>query len=356
MDVRAQLREEKQRIDAALDVFLANAEKDIRPRDVFMADAVAYMAQTMRAGGKRIRPIMVCWGYRAMGGTHDDAIVKASISIELIHTFLLMHDDIIDRDNMRHGMPTVHAYYADQFRTLCGDQQAEHFGVAMGIVMGDFAYSLGNRALFMAQFSPEIVVRALQSLQDIVGLTVVGEMQDVRMSYGKDATVQDIMTMYENKTARYTFEGPLKLGSILAGADDAACTQWAAYAVPLGIAFQLRDDMLGIFGDEHKTGKPVGSDIVEGKMTLLVREALDRATTTQRNLLTTLLHKGDALTEDDVLQFRMLLKETQAHAHVQQRMDALIDEARDAVQNLSIAPSAKTFLTGVADYVRMRDV
>ncbi len=356
MDIQAQLRDDKKRIDRALEAFLVDVEKETRTKDAFMADAVAYLAKTIRAGGKRIRPIMVCWGYRAMGGTQEDAIVRASISIELIHAFLLMHDDIIDRDHLRRGMPTVHAHYANHFRALFGAEQADHFGMAMGIVMGDFTYSLGNRALFMAQFSPDIVVRALQSLQDVVGLTVVGEMQDVRMGYTRDATVQDIMAMYENKTARYTFEGPLKLGSILAGADDAACAQWEKYAVPLGIAFQIRDDVLGIFGDEKKTGKPVGSDIAEGKMTLLVRVALDRATAAQRDQLTAILHKGDMLTADDITQYRTLLKETQACAYVQQRMDALIDDAHAALQDLPVAASAKVFLSGVADYVRMRDL
>lgn len=356
MDVMTQLRADKERVDRALEAFLADVEKEMRDRDDFAANAVRYMTETVAAGGKRLRPIMVCWGYRAMGGTDEEAIVKASISIELIHAFLLMHDDIIDRDDMRHGMPTMHAHYTARFRDLLGEQDAAHFGMAMGIVMGDFAYSIGNQALFAADFAPDVVVRALRSLQEIVGLTVVGEMQDVRMSYIKDATAKDIMAMYENKTARYTFEGPLRLGSILAGADSAHCQQWARYAVPVGIAFQIRDDVLGIFGDEAKTGKPVGSDIAEGKMTLLVHTALERATAAQRSALDTILRKGAALTEEDIAQFREVMDATGARAAMQQQMHTLIDTACGALDDMTIAADAKAFLRGVAEYVRMRDV
>ena len=356
MDITTQLQQEKVVIDRALAAFLRDVEKETRDKDPFVADAVAYLTTTMLAGGKRLRPIMVCWGYRATGGTNEKAIVTASLSMELIHAFLLMHDDIIDRDVMRHGMPTMHAHYTDYFREYFGDADAEHFGQAMGIVMGDFAYSIGNRALFAADFSSDVVVRALQNLQEIVGLTVVGEMQDVRMGYAKKATRADILRMYENKTARYTFEGPLRLGATLAGACDAAQVPWARYAVPIGMAFQIRDDMLGIFGEEEKTGKSVGSDLAEGKMTLLVREALDGATRAQRATITTLLGKGDVITADDLAQFREMMVVTGARERVNAIMMSLTEEARSALHAFSITNDAKAFLDGIAAYVGARDV
>lgn len=356
MDILAELHREKERIDSALAEFLERVERETRAKDAFVGDAVAHMARMVLHGGKRLRPIMVCWGYRAMGGTDEKAITTASISMELIHTFLLMHDDIIDRDDVRHGVPTLHAHYADYFRKHFGTDDAAHFGASMGIVMGDYTYSIGNQALFSAGFAPEVIVRALKGLQSVVGLTVVGEMQDVRMSYARETTRDDILTMYENKTARYTFDGPLTIGSVLAGADDATAAQWAPFAVPLGVAFQIHDDLLGVFGDEEKTGKPVGSDIAEGKMTLLVRDALDTATSGQRKQLRALLAKGATLTPEDVAQFRAIVTDVGAHDRIRAQARDYIAQARTALAALSITPQARVFLDALADHMDKRQM
>ena len=142
-------------------------------------------------------------GYLTAGGQGEKAIMQAAASVELIHAFLLMHDDIIDKDDLRHGVPTLHAFFHKKARILFGTERGEHLGTSVGIIMGDLLYALGNRKLFTAHFLPQRIIAALTRLQSIVSLTVIGEMQDVHMEYRGRATEKNILSMYENKIGSF---------------------------------------------------------------------------------------------------------------------------------------------------------
>ena len=160
--------------------------------------------------------------------------------------------------------------------------------------------------------------------------------------------------MYENKTARYTFDGPLKLGAIFAGADDAFCKQLSAYAIPLGIAFQIRDDMLGVFGQSKKTGKPVGSDIAEGKMTFLVHYAYKNANSQQKQVLDRFFGRAD-IDERGIAAFCDVLIATGARAEAEKRMSLLVEESLAALDQIKISKHAKDFLFDLASYINNRE-
>ncbi len=354
MDITQELKEYKQDVNHEIEIYLDRIIEETKDIDPFVLDAMKFFKKTILAGGKRIRPILMCVGYKAAGGTDYKEILKTSISIEFIHAFLLMHDDIIDRDDLRHGKKTMHAHYRDYNKLFLLNKDADHFGTSIAIVVGDFIYSLGNQVLFESQFESQIIIKALNKLQKVVGLTCVGEIQDVHMEYRKQITEDEILTMYTNKTAKYTFEGPLQLGAMLAGADNDFCENLGKYAVPIGIAFQLRDDMLGIFGNTKKTGKPVGSDIAEGKITFMVKRAYTNATRVQKKELDNLL--GDQkIDASGVKKFQNIMIDTGAKEFVEQYMQELIQQSQKSLEKINLENNAKQFLLALSEHLNQRE-
>lgn len=354
MDIKREMHSLKKEIDREIVLYLDDVIAKAQKTDIFVASAMKYFKKTILAGGKRVRPVMMYWGYHAAGGTNRAEILRTSISIELIHAFLLMHDDIIDRDDLRHGKRTIHAKYRDYYRQFFFGKDADHFGQSIAIIAGDFVYSLGNQVLFSSQFESVSIVRALNKLQEIVGLTCVGEIQDVYMEYSKKVTKKSILQMYENKTARYTFDGPLKLGAILAGANDGFCMEIEKFSIPVGIAFQIRDDILGIYGDAKKTGKPVGSDVAEGKRTLLVELALEKANCEDKKKILRLLGNQN-ISQSDIEQFQHIIRETGALAEIEMYMQELIAKGQSALNDMDITPEAREFLSALAKYLNGRE-
>lgn len=353
MDVKQELQHFKNEFDQELASVLDEGIAEVKKHDHFVAETLMYFKKTILAGGKRVRPIMMQYGYLAAGGKKRKEIMRSSIGIEMIHAFLLMHDDIIDRDDMRHGELTMHAKYRKYGEKFLSQEEAKHFGVSVGIIIGDLVYSMGNRAFFASNFSPENIIRALTRSQEIVGMTGIGEMQDIYMEYRDKASEKAILSMYENKTARYTFEGPLHLGAILAGGSDALMEKMTAFSVPLGIAFQIQDDILGIFGDEKKLGKPVGSDIGEGKLTLLAIVARRRAKGKDKKDFERLLGKKN-ITKKDIERFQEILRVSGALAYVQKMMHKNLNIAREEIANAQFPHRSTAFFVGIIDHLAER--
>lgn len=356
MDIRAVLKEYKQTFDRELANYLDQVIDEARKKDVFVADALVYIKKFSLSGGKRLRPILMYYGYVASGGKKKDAIIRAAISVELIHIFLLIHDDIIDRDEFRHGVKTVHRHYDALGKKLFRQREDNHFGNSIAIILGDMMHALGNQVLFESAFEPALILKALSKLQSIVALTVIGQTKDVYIEYAKQATEEEILRMYEYKTARYTIEGPLHLGVILGQGSDILQEGLSGYAIPIGIAFQIQDDILGIFGSEEKLGKPVGSDIAEGKWTILVAYAMQTLRDKEKKELQALLQKGARLTSKDIDRFRILIKESGSLERTQSLVQSYISEGRKAVLELKdIDSEAKEFLIAVADFMIERE-
>jgi geranylgeranyl diphosphate synthase type I len=310
MQIEAELKAFKQRLDPKIGAYFDSVIADVAKEDDLVADAIGNAKEIVLSGGKRLRAAFMYYGYLGAGGTEEEKILDASISVELIHAFLLVHDDIIDRDEIRHGVPTLHRRYEEFAKKHFSGNDAVHFGESVALILGDMLNAFGNDIIFRAAFPPERVLRALSRLQGIVSSTVIGQARDVYIEYMRKASEEEILRMYRNKTAKYTVEGPLHLGAILAGAPEELYGKISAYAVPLGTAFQIQDDILGVFGSEERIGKPVGSDIVEGKITLLVSRALRDGTAAQARRIREILLLGDRVSIGDVEEFRGILEET----------------------------------------------
>lgn len=325
--------------------------------DILAEETVKMIEEYTVSGGKRIRPAFLYFAYLACGGKKDERIMKTSISMELLHSFLLIHDDIIDKDESRHGVPTLHEKFkklGKKYR-LRKDRDFCHFGNSMAMLAGDMAAAMACEIVFNSGFPDSAVIRSLDKLQNIVFTTVPGEMLDVVMQFRGSAEEEEILRMHEGKTARYTFEGPAHMGCLLAGSDENVLGSFSAYALPLGKAFQIRDDVLGVFGEEKKMGKPVGSDIVEGKQTLLVSRVMKDGNRKEKEAVKRCLGKKD-LSEKELDLVRSAMKSSGSLDYSLKLCEQLVRESLLAADKLDFKNrEAEIFFRGIAEYMIKRD-
>jgi geranylgeranyl diphosphate synthase type I len=353
------LKKYKKRLDPFLKAYFSTKMRQAKKIDPLLVEMVEIIKRFVLSGGKRVRPALVYYGYLAAGGKEEEKAVKASMAIELAHAFLLIHDDIIDRDDTRHGIETVHETYRAWGKKLrLSESEAVHFGNSMAITTGDYAHAMANELLYDIDFGPEIILAALKKIQTIVSRTIPGEMLDILMGAQGSATEKEITRMHEGKTARYTFEGPLHLGAVLAGQKENVrlLEAFSAYSLPVGKAFQIRDDILGVFGNEKKLGKSVGADIIEGKQTFLVLKALQKGNKKQRSEIKRLLGKKD-LQEKEAEIFRQIIKETGSLEYSQKLAEKLVAQSLVVLEKTEFRDiEAKKFLEGIAEYIIKREV
>jgi geranylgeranyl diphosphate synthase type I len=357
MEIEAELKAFKARLDPKIGAYFDVAIEKASKEDVFVTDALRYSREFILAGGKRLRAAFMYYGYLGAGGKEEEKILHTSMSIELIHAFLLVHDDVIDKDDTRHGVATLHQHYTDIGKALFLGKDVEHFGNSIAIIMGDMLSAFGNDIIFSSAFPLEQKFQALLKLQDIVSFTVIGQARDVYMEYMGEASEAEILSMYRNKTAKYTVEGPLYLGALLAGATEELLHGFTAYAIPLGIAFQIQDDILGTFGNAKRLGKPIGSDIAEGKITLLVSRALRDGSVDQKKRIKELLARGKDLKEKDIEEFREIIRATRAFESTQTLAAEYIEEGKRSLETMRdiLDPRAYDFLFSIAEYMMERE-
>lgn len=233
-------------------------------------------------GGKRIRGMLVKLGYELAGGSGQD-INQVAAAVEILHTALLIHDDVIDQSLLRRGQPTL-------YQAFGGD----HYGLSQAISLGDIGLYLAIKIIAEANFSSERKIITLQYLSRVIIQTGWGQILDVELPHlGKKVLKKDVKLLESLKTASYSVSGPLILGAILAGAEERLLGYLGKFGENLGIAFQIQDDILGVFGQEEQIGKSNTSDIEEGKNTLLIADALEKANSQQKDILGKFYGKGN---------------------------------------------------------------
>src|SRR4051794_22712208 len=232
----------------------------------------AYLRDLVLAGGKRLRPAFCHWGFVGAGGAADDqAVIDAGAALELLHTFALVHDDVMDGSGTRRGMETVHHAFQQQHAAAGWAGEGRRFGEGVAILVGDVAFVYAD--ILLAGAPPA----ALQVFAELRLEVNIGQYLDLLGTVRRDATPELAERICQYKSGKYTIERPLHLGAALAGRLDELAPWFTSYGMPLGEAFQLRDDLLGVFGDVSATGKPVGDDLREGKPTALFAMARQRA-------------------------------------------------------------------------------
>jgi geranylgeranyl diphosphate synthase, type I len=343
-------------VQAALDGFLDEQAARLAP----LGDDAARLLAEARAvvsGGKRFRAAFCFWGFHAVAGrtdVDDDALVRACASLELLHASALVHDDYMDASDTRRGRPATHRGFAAEHRGDGWRGDPEQYGASAAILLGDLLLSWSDELLRRCGLPLERVVAALDVFDRCRSEVITGQFLDVSVQARGRADVDTAMTVLRYKSAKYSIERPLHLGASLAGASPRTLADLTAFGLPLGEAFQLRDDLLGVFGDPATTGKPAGDDLVEGKRTVLVALALDAASAQDAALLDRSL--GTPLSPADVDRLRDVVDGSGAHAQVEAVIERLTDVALAALDRAAIDDGAREVLRGLAEAVTHRVV
>ncbi|HEV2685965.1 MAG TPA: polyprenyl synthetase family protein, partial [Actinomycetota bacterium] len=283
------------------------------------------------------------WGYRAGGGADDSSIACAATSLELLHTFAIIHDDVMDRSPFRRGAPATYRQLADG--SLRGD--AGRFGVSAAILAGDLALALAGELWWTAGFDGPAMTDGMRIYHAMRAEVIGGQYLDLLAAARGDATPEETRRISVLKSGRYTVERPLLIGAALAAAPAEIRDALAAFGAPLGEAFQLHDDIIGAFGDPTVTGKDVDGDIREGKQTLLVALARKAATPEQRATLDELLGTED-LTAKGAERVRAVLRDTGALDEVRDTITSLVAQARAVLDAGTIPPVPAAALMALA--------
>lgn len=346
----AQLNLFRKRFDPVLAAFLAKeteAAKLIRPE---LAELLKVSVEFIMAGGKRLRPAFTYFGYKAVGGQDDETILRAAVPMELVHAGALVHDDVMDNSDIRRGNPTVHKVFEKSLENAAT-------GTATAIVAGDQILALADRAFseyphFDGRFQGARRVFDQMTVKINYGqyLDVIGNL----MGLVDDDWVMKVMRF---KTAGYTVEKPLVIGALLAGANGQQREVLSGYGLPLGIAFQIRDDILGMFGNEAEVKKPVDSDLKEGKKTLLVvhtvLELEKQYRENDRKRFFEILGNQN-LSKQDYNWVQDLMTETGALEYCENQVAVLTEQAKQSLLTENFDPQAKKYLLGIADYLVAR--
>ncbi|MEV6773210.1 polyprenyl synthetase family protein [Nocardia sp. NPDC051030] len=340
-------------MEERLTSFFVTRQAIVEPLGPVFVDAARTLEDFVIRGGKRTRPSFAWTGWLGAGRSPEDpeaeAVLTACAALELVQACALIHDDIIDSSRTRRGFPTVHVDYEQRHRDRHWAGDSGHWGTSVAILIGDLALAwaddmtrdAGLPADAAARFAP--VWAAMRT--EVLG----GQLLDIHGEAESDETVSAALRINRYKTAAYTIERPLHLGAALAGADPDLIAAYREFGTDIGIAFQLRDDLLGVFGDPAITGKPSGDDLREGKHTVLIAEALQRADDTDpaaATLIRTSL--GTDVTPDQVAELRTLLAELGAVDAVEARITSLTDQALTALDASTATPDAKRQLRAMA--------
>ncbi len=344
------------RLDRALAAWLAAKREEAAaagsPETLELIDGVGQLATE---GGKRLRPALVYYTYKACGGgaeaSEEDRALPLALATELLHTYLLIHDDIMDHAEVRRGQPAAHARFraAHERQGLHGD--AADFGRSVGILLGDLAQSWAVE-LASPFFGSRELARCFSAMcQEVIG----GQYLELLVAQRRAASEEELLRVLRLKSGCYTAERPIQLGALLAGAPAERVAGLSRYGAAVGEAFQLQDDLLGMFGDPGTVGKPVDADLKEGKFTFLIHHARALATPEQRRTLEAALGNPQA-TAGQAAAARRVLEESGARAAVTAMIGERLRAAQGALAGLAgLDPEGHTFLAGLIGYLRERE-
>ena len=386
-DGQANLGRIRTEVARALELFLARQRAELTAIGDDLLPCLDAM-EVLLAGGKRLRPAFCYWGWRAAGGQDYPEIYTAAAALELLQASALVHDDVMDASDTRRGRPAVHRQFASHFAAgqlgpsgLTGPAgqprwsgpsrsssqrgsssqagsssqpgSAEQFGLGAAIIIGDMLLAWTDELYHASGFPADVLSYGQAALNAMRTEVAAGQYLDLLSQVSQSTSVRAALRVVTYKTAKYTIERPLQLGAALAAGPSLEGMS-TEYGIPLGIAFQLRDDILGVFGDPARTGKPVSGDISEGKRTVLMALARDRASTSQARVLDRYL--GDrGLTAAAAAKVMAVLTDTGAVAECEALIVASVKEAIAALDGAPITEDARMALAELAVMATDRD-
>jgi geranylgeranyl diphosphate synthase, type I len=335
-------------VEATLSDFLAQEAVALQAADPALGTLASLARHYVLASGKRLRPTFGYWGWRGAAGSVPEleAVLPALASLELLHAFALVQDDVMDGSTTRRGMPTAHEVLAAEHSAAARLGSAGRFGAAGAVLLGDLLLVWADRMQLLASVPAAALLAARRHYDEMRIATIAGQYLDVLGDTESDGwSVERALRVARLKTAGYTVTGPLLLGAALAEGEMPApvAEAYRTYGAAVGEAFQLRDDLLGVFGDPSVTGKPAGDDLRTGKPTVVLLTARRLASAAQRAALC-----ESPLNADDVERLAGVVAETGAVAAVEGMVERRVEAAIDALALAPIDPTARSALTDLA--------
>ena len=353
---KAQLALIRDRIDNQISLFLDEACSyidSIGPELHPVSDA---MRNFLTDGGKRFRPLLGVIGSLSVADQMDspsDSTIKACASLEFLHACALIHDDLMDGSDTRRGNPAIHRHFESIHRDQGLAGASGRYGEASAILLGDLALIWADLILHRSGLSSDSLLAVLPIYDDLRVELMAGQYLDVHEQSLATADANRSLKVANYKSGKYSIERPLHFGARIAGGDDALLAALSAYGIPVGEAFQLRDDILGVFGDPSETGKPAGDDLREGKRTVLMAFVMERAPESARALLERV---GDPdLDQESIEKLREVIVSSGALSRVEEMISARSEQAHLALESERIAPGAKPLLQLMAHMALVRN-
>jgi geranylgeranyl diphosphate synthase type I len=343
----------RHRVQQAIDRHISAATADLAEIGDETAPLVEAVSRLL-TGGKGLRAGFLYWGYRAAGGDDSDAIVRLAASMEFFQGAALLHDDVMDRSDTRRGMPSAHQHLAALHATRGWTGDGHRFGEGVAILAGDLCLTWCDELYSTCGLPADELSRG-RSTFDLMRTQLMGGqcldlLESVRGWDGLDlkARIASARNVIRYKSAKYTIEHPLLIGARVGGAPESTSPGLSAYGLALGEAFQLRDDLLGVYGDPEATGKPAGDDLREGKRTVLIAHALDLADETGRRTIESHLGRED-LGEADIERLRCIFTDSGAVDRVEELISLRADEARAALHEPALTAGLDAGALAVLD-------
>jgi geranylgeranyl diphosphate synthase type I len=355
LDLPAPCADLARRVDGELERFLAEQRQALAPAGSGVLPLLEELERVIGSGGKRLRPLFCCLGHLAAGAEVGEEAIRAAAALELLHTFAIVHDDVMDGSPSRRGAPASWVHLAEEHRASGHPGNPETYGLSGAILAGDMALVLADRALLASGFPPERLLPALHRYERMRVEVVAGQYLDVLAAHRGAADEVEARRIAVLKSGGYTVEGPLQIGAILGGGEAGLLSCLSSYGVPLGEAFQLRDDVLGVFGDPAVTGKDRDSDLREGKRTVLLAKALAQAAPEDRAFLEARIGRPD-LNGDELARARSVIESSGALDATLALIADLVASSKQALRDGPLPGEAAPLLARMADVVAVRRV
>ena len=343
------------RVDAELRPAVAPALERVRDLHPSLGAWVDELDGMLAAGGKRLRPALLLLGHAAVAGEdRHDEVLPAALALELLHTCALLHDDLLDDAATRRGRPTAHVTFADRHRDAGWAGDADRYGAAAAVLVGDLAFVVADELFLRCAVPADALLAGLRAFTVLREEVMAGQALDVQAAAARLTDRDLALTIAAAKSGRYSVARPLEVGALLGGATPRWAATLATAVEPLGQAFQVRDDLLGVFGDQGTTGKSAAGDLREGKRTLLVAEAFARLDATGARQLQELL--GDPTLDDaGIERARALLAASGAVEATRAWVDGAVERGLAAVDQLDLPADVAATLRDTGAWLVGRD-
>jgi geranylgeranyl diphosphate synthase type I len=350
---KATLKSVRSAVEEELSIFLNRESTYLNSISSDLSPVSDSLTSFLLDSGKRLRPLFAYAGFAAAGGNLEKSATRAMAALELLQACALIHDDLMDGSDTRRGKPSIHRHFETVHVQEQLDGFAPQYGLSAAVLLGDLALVWSDQMLNTAGLTTEQYARVLPFYNEMRVELMAGQFLDIHEQTQKDTSVDRSMKIARYKSGKYTIERPLHLGAAMTISSKDVTDALSAYGLPLGEAFQLRDDLLGVFGDPSVTGKPAGDDLREGKRTVLIAMTNERQSESQREAARKYFGKPD-IDADGVAILQEIIESTGARAELEATIDRLTEESLAAAQSKVFTDDGKALLVELANIATKR--